>query len=130
MRQTHEEVLAKRRVNARRYYKENKDRFKRWNNKSRTPDRNRERYLKGTYGISSEEYNRLFEEQEGRCAICGEHQIESREHLFVDHNHEDGIIRGLLCHNCNVGLGNFHDDIELLEQAIIYLVQTKKMKRG
>ena len=71
--------------------------------------------------ISEEDYNRLFDEQEGCCAVCGTHQSELDKRLSVDHNHETGEIRGLLCHPCNVGLGYFRDDEYRLALAIEYL---------
>jgi hypothetical protein len=73
------------------------------------------------YGISPDEYNRLFESQNGRCAICGKPQSELKKALHVDHNHDSGEIRGLLCFTCNAGIGFFHDDIEVLRAAVLYL---------
>lgn len=76
-----------------------------------------DRYLR-TYGISEEEYNILFNSQNGKCKIC--HCVSNRK-LSVDHSHSTGKIRGLLCHNCNVGLGHFKDDPILLQTALEYL---------
>lgn len=59
--------------------------------------------LKMRYGITLEEYDRLFELQHGVCAICGEIQIGKR--LAVDHDHKTGQIRGLLCYRCNIFAG-------------------------
>lgn len=77
------------------------------------------------YGISEEEYQALFNQQEGRCFICNQQETRRRGstvfELSVDHCHETGRVRGLLCHNCNVGLGQFKDDPRLLEEAITYL---------
>ena len=86
----------------------------------------RRRYLKRQYGISIDEYNLMFEVQQGKCAICGKHQTELKGVLVVDHCHETGKIRGLLCNDCNKGLGNFADDIENINCAIIYLNESKK----
>ena len=64
------------------------------------------------------EYQVILEKQNGVCAICkNKYEIE----LGVDHNHETGENRGLLCTACNVALGNFKDNIEFLEEAIRYL---------
>lgn len=83
---------------------------------------NRERnLLKRKYNITLEEYNKIFELQNGCCAICGKHQSSLRRSLCVDHNHSTGKIRGLLCDICNHGLGSFYDSINLLESAILYL---------
>jgi hypothetical protein len=78
-------------------------------------------WLKTTYGMSLEEYDALFKEQDGKCAICGEHQGSLSKRLGVDHCHETGKVRGLLCDKCNVSLGNFQDDVNLLGKAIEYL---------
>ena len=59
--------------------------------------------------------------QNGRCAICGKHQNKFKKALSVDHCHKKGIIRGLLCNSCNLGLGKFYDNCELLNNAIYYL---------
>lgn len=77
--------------------------------------------LKRLYGITPEDYNKMFEEQEGCCAICGSHQSEQKRPLCVDHCHETKVVRGLLCDSCNMGLGKFFDSPLLLENAIKYL---------
>jgi hypothetical protein len=80
--------------------------------------------LKLHYGISPEDYNHLFELQGGCCAICGIPQLELDKRLHVDHNHISGEIRGLLCTNCNVALGQLKTDTlgdSLLIKAIDYI---------
>ena len=76
--------------------------------------------LKRNYGITLEIYNFLLEKQEGKCAVCG---IENNGHrtFAVDHNHKTEKIRGLLCTNCNTGIGLMKDNIEILSKAITYL---------
>lgn len=81
--------------------------------------------LKNTYGISYTEYLTMLEAQGGCCAICGTNDTGKRKAFAVDHCHETGNIRGLLCSNCNTGIGNLRDDIGLLERAIEYLRNTK-----
>lgn len=76
------------------------------------------------YNISQEEYNFLFSHQNGKCKICGVHQTDLIKKLVVDHCHETGHVRGLLCNHCNSGLGFFKDRIESLEKAIRYLKET------
>ncbi len=77
--------------------------------------------LKRSFGISVEDYNRMFEMQRGVCACCGVHQSEVRITFSVDHCHQTGRIRGLLCHHCNVGIGQFKEDVKRMEAAIAYL---------
>ncbi|WNL50923.1 recombination endonuclease VII [Synechococcus phage S-CREM2] len=84
----------------------------------RDKQRNR-RYLRD-FGISLNEYEAMLTEQKGLCLICkGEDTTGKR--LAVDHCHETGKVRGLLCNHCNTGLGKFKDDPKLLEAAVLYL---------
>jgi len=74
------------------------------------------------YGITAEQFKLLANKQDGLCAICKK-QEKLGTALSVDHCHESGRIRGLLCRQCNVGIGNLGHDIELLEKAIKYLMR-------
>lgn len=94
------------------------------NNPIKEALRKRKQRLKYKYNISLEDYSRMYSEQEGRCAVCGEFH----EKLNVDHCHDTGVVRGLLCHNCNTGLGHFKDNSGLLGRAILYLKQTNTDK--
>ena len=84
--------------------------------------------LKRYYGIDLKTYNNLQTKQDNKCAICNKEEtaIDSRtglvKYLSVDHCHKTGKIRGLLCVNCNQGLGKFKDCHKLLEKATTYLV--------
>lgn len=82
-------------------------------------------YLKRTYGIDMHKYQEMLQEQSGVCKICRkEGFLLAESHkmkLVVDHCHETGIIRGLLCHNCNRGLGLFQDSVDNLNNAVNYL---------
>jgi Recombination endonuclease VII len=89
--------------------------------RERHPDKSRKFFLKDLYGMTIEQYNLLFEKQQGKCAICERHQSELTKRLHVDHNHNTGKTRGLLCHYCNTALGSFKEDITLLNKAIEYL---------
>lgn len=71
------------------------------------------------YGITVAQYNELILKQNGACAICKTEG--NRQSLSVDHDHETGRIRGLLCHNCNLAIGLCHDSIEILKASIEYL---------
>lgn len=66
-------------------------------------------------------YNKLFKKQRGKCLLCGVHQTDSKRGLYIDHNHETGQARGLLCHHCNSMLGFAKDNVETLKRAIDYL---------
>ena len=85
----------------------------------------REAGLKAKFGMSIEEYDKLFFLQQGKCAICGQPETETRlgvvKRLAVDHNHTTGKIRGLLCCSCNKALGLLKDDISIMKSAIDYL---------
>ena len=89
------------------------------------PEQYLEYDLKRAFGISLDEYNTILGKQNGCCAICGISNNEianGKETRFsVDHDHKTGEIRGLLCGNCNRGVGNLKDSIETLKSAINYL---------
>jgi len=87
------------------------------NNKGRAKDT----ALKKDYGITLDDWNRMFEAQNGCCAICGQHQSDLSRTLCVDHNHETGKVRGLLCGTCNRSIGLLKDDKDILRSAISYL---------
>lgn len=80
----------------------------------------RNRYLKFTYGITLEHYEELLRQQGGRCAICAV-KLQSGGHSHVDHCHNKGEVRAILCTNCNRGLGHFQENPEFLERAATYI---------
>lgn len=110
------------------YHKEHKLERHLYNKKYRLDNqiKLKQHYLKKHYNITLDDYNALFETQKGCCAICGEHQKYFKRSFAVDHNHETGKIRGLLCSKCNTTLGNVHDDISILENAIKYLKSSQE----
>lgn len=81
--------------------------------------------IKHHYGLTKEQYLKMFEEQKGQCAICPTKQSEHRTKLNIDHCHKTGKVRGLLCHKCNILLGKANDDAEILRKAIRYLELSK-----
>lgn len=85
----------------------------------RNPEKTKNAWLLRYYGITIDDYKNLLEKQGGVCAICS--NKDSKFSLAVDHCHKTGKIRGLLCSRCNFSLGNFNDDIELMNKAIEYL---------
>jgi hypothetical protein len=81
----------------------------------------RDEGLQRKYGISSAAYEELHALQGGRCAICGIDESKTRKKLSVDHDHETGAVRKLLCHNCNVILGLAHESAALLKRCADYI---------
>lgn len=95
------------------YYKRNTDRSK----KARRSWR-----LKSKYGLTDDEYNQMYISQNKSCAICESKTPGKRVNNFsVDHCHETGVIRGLLCVRCNVLLGRLNDDLEFINKIVKYL---------
>lgn len=72
------------------------------------------------YGISQADFERMAAEQNHRCLIC-----HKEKDLAVDHCHRTGVVRGLLCHNCNKGIGHFFEDVETIKRAIEYIEGAK-----
>lgn len=73
------------------------------------------------FGLSYEEFIIIYNQQEGCCACCGIEENQQARKLSVDHCHETNEVRGLLCTRCNIGLGYFKDNCDLLYKAIAYL---------
>jgi hypothetical protein len=73
---------------------------------------------RGNYVLEDGQKDKLFKEQKGLCAIC-----KDSTKLVVDHDHKTGIIRGLLCRNCNIGLGNMKDSPDILRAASLYIAK-------
>lgn len=85
----------------------------------------KERYLLRRFEISMDDYNRMLEAQGGVCAICKHPETHKRngklKAMAVDHSHKTGAIRGLLCCDCNTGIGKLKDSVNVLSNAIDYL---------
>jgi hypothetical protein len=107
------------RLNAIKYREDNKEKIKERRQsklsyyKKYKPDELKIKYkrnsLKKRYGITFEEYNEMFNKQEGKCGICKTPQIEIKKVFCVDHNHKTGKVRELLCQKCNVTLSYFEN---------------------
>lgn len=88
----------------------------------------RRSHIKNTYGITVEEYEQMLAAQNNRCAICKTDKPSGPgKKLFVDHDHETGTVRGLLCCKCNFMIGHAVDGIPTLRAAVRYL---KKYQGG
>jgi hypothetical protein len=93
------------------------------------PLKKRNENLKRCYGITLNEYNEMLEKQNGKCAICGTTETKGRKSgrgggadvFAVDHCHDTGDVRGLLCHSCNRAMGLLGDNTHILQSMIEYL---------
>ena len=116
------------------YYEANKAKInaqsRRW--KRENPERatylRRRWMLREKYGITPEQYDEMLEAHGGGCAICGRSDSGRRQggYLLVDHDEKTAIVRGLLCHPCNVSLGHFRHDPDLLVAAAMYLARASE----
>jgi len=101
---------AKKRQQAKTYRLQNREKYnemaKRWHFKTR-------------YGLTLEDIDAILAAQNYKCKLCGEPLVETKR--CIDHDHETGEIRGILCQKCNVGLGMFNDDSKKLKLAAKYL---------
>lgn len=119
---------------AKRRYARDKDKrrlkWKQWveDNKDQRAATAQKSYLKLSYGISPAQLEEMITKQDGLCAICGikptlreDAKRKPKYSLHIDHNHVTGVVRELLCWNCNVGLGHFKENPVLLLLAVEYL---------
>ena len=88
-------------------------------------ERNKRTNLLKKYRLTVEHFETMKASQNGLCAICGEPPNEGYKHLCVDHCHNTGVVRGLLCQKCNKALGGFNDNPALLQTAIEYLTSNR-----
>jgi hypothetical protein len=88
--------------------------------RERFPRKARSAVLKATFGITLDDYDQILLEQNGGCAICGTPPKTKR--LSIDHDHTTGRIRGLLCNDCNAGLGFFQESVGRFRRALAYMV--------
>lgn len=97
------------------------DKKRYWKN----PNAEQERHLIRKYGITLADYNEMFQDQGGKCGVCALPHGGSRR-FDVDHCHATGVVRGLLCTNCNRMIGHANDRPETLRAAACYLESSRK----
>lgn len=103
-------------------YRERNNQWKQENG-ARYRELQKRHYLKSKYGLTQDQYDTLFEQQGGRCAICRKEgkRVNGIGPLEIDHDHTTGAVRGLLCRSCNMGIGIFCDDTDWMRAAITYI---------
>ena len=102
----------------------NKEAVKSRLRKNYCPKKGREQKLKRNYGLCTEVFEHMLKLQNYKCKICGSEDPKHNSGQFVvDHCHESGQVRGLLCSECNLMLGKVHDNTTILQNAINYLQQ-------
>ncbi|MGH7743346.1 MAG: endonuclease VII domain-containing protein [Candidatus Dormibacteria bacterium] len=88
------------------------------------PRRGRAAYLKRKYGITQDQYEDMHAAQHGLCATCNIGGVS----LFIDHDHETGAVRSLLCNDCNLALGHVNDSTDVLRNLIFYIESHRDRK--
>lgn len=88
--------------------------------------RDKEYNLKRKFGMTMEDYDKMLAAQKNGCAICGVEKSKNGKALAVDHCHQTGLIRGLLCNEHNTALGLFSENLEIMQKAIDYLKKNDK----
>ena len=115
IRNAREEVKKQNSILAKEYRAKNREKLK-----QKSSEWYYKNYKQKLYSLSEEEYKKLLEKQNGKCAIC----FCEGKTLCIDHDHKTKKVRGLLCHSCNMGLGFFHDNIDILQNAKEYAKTT------
>lgn len=103
---------AERRAKARRWLRDNPEKFE---------VQKRRAFLRQAHGLTFEAYAAMMTAQNNRCGICGTKRKPGDRYLHVDHDHQTGALRGLLCDKCNSGLGHLGDNIAGIRRALAYL---------
>lgn len=89
-------------------------------NPEKCSERARRATLKRRYGMSVADYDLILKDQEGMCKICGE-----SKRLYIDHCHDSGIVRGLLCASCNIGVGHLEKSGDFVQKALDYIKNSR-----
>jgi hypothetical protein len=93
----------------------------------RNPRRRKHYLIKGRYGLTIDDFEAIVEAQDGRCAVClrvFDPDPQKRD-MQIDHNHETGVMRGVVCARCNAILGRVDRDVEVLKRAVAYLERVR-----
>ena len=125
-------VICGRKANSERDHKKNPKRYKKYET-TRSKELIFWGHIRRKYGLSPEDWQKMFDEQHGQCAICRKHQDEfkgkRRKRLCVDHDHKTGFIRGLLCSNCNHRIvPAVRDRLDLAENLLEYLRRSRLLQ--
>lgn len=114
------------------YAAANRDKLAEWQrlNRKNAPDRHKGYQLKKSFGITLEQFKKMEADQKSLCALCNQPEktiLKSGKikHLAVDHDHNTGLIRKLLCWECNTAIGKLNHDPELLRKAAAYIEKHK-----
>lgn len=83
----------------------------------------RRNHLQKKYGITDKDYEQMLQDQDGCCVICKRKPV-GKNRLSVDHCHQTGKVRGLLCNPCNSGMGRFEDNPQRMREAVRYLEES------
>jgi hypothetical protein len=115
----------KERDNGKKYYQKNKEKIlkRQKENHKKYPHKRKNYSLKYGYGITLDDYNKMFEQQKGKCAICKRHQNDLTRTLCVDHNHKTNQVRALLCVTCNTDVSVVENR---LKEMLTYLNKYRK----
>lgn len=108
------------------YYRNHQEKINKYNrewqkkNRSKLHASCRRHRLKKNFGLTIDQYSQLLEKQNRKCAVCKVFN-NSQRHFPVDHDHVTGKVRGLLCPNCNMAIGMFKENKEIIKAALDYL---------
>lgn len=123
--ENNKEIILKK---SREYYKEHRqeliEKTKKWveDNPEKRRAYQKQYFLRRNFNLTEEEYNNLLNKQNNKCSICGVDLFLDKTKAVIDHDHTTGELRGILCTNCNIGLGHFKDNCANLLHAVDYLM--------
>lgn len=93
-------------------------------NLERVRAQQRKSFLKARYDFTQQEFFELFKKQNFSCAICSSTNLHGKRNMYLDHNHSNGKVRGILCLKCNAGLGQLSDNPQTILKAYRYLIKS------